>query len=46
MLMGHFRSRRSTNHADAEVRVFERKPGLIPGSTVENVVVNDALEDS
>jgi hypothetical protein len=40
MLMGHFRKRRSTNHTDAAVRVFERKPGLTPGSTVENVVVD------
>jgi hypothetical protein len=39
MLMGHFRKRASANNGDAEVRVFERKPGLTPGSTVENVVV-------
>jgi hypothetical protein len=40
MLTGHFGKRRSTNHSGAEVRVFERKPGLTPGSTVENVVVD------
>jgi hypothetical protein len=39
MLMGHFRKRGATNNGDAEVRVFERKPGLMPGSSVENVVV-------
>lgn len=39
MLMGSFRKRRSTNHTDPEVRVIERTPGLIPGSTVENVLV-------
>ena len=39
MLTGHFDKRRSTNHTDAEVRVFERTPGLMPGSTVENVAV-------
>ena len=39
MLTGHFDKRRSTNHTDAEVRVFERTPELMPGSTVENVAV-------
>ena len=29
----------SSNPTDVALRTFERKPGLIPGSTVENVVV-------
>jgi hypothetical protein len=40
MLTGHFGKRRSTRQTDAAVRVFERKPGLIQGSTVENVLVD------
>jgi hypothetical protein len=39
MLTGHFRRRGATKNGDADVRVFERKPGLVPGSIVENVVV-------
>jgi hypothetical protein len=39
MLKGHFRKRGATDNGDANVRVFERKPGLVPGSSVENVVV-------
>lgn len=39
MLTGHFRKRGATKNGDADVRVFERKPGLVPGTIVENVVV-------
>src|SRR5579863_1204822 len=39
MLTGRFHRRGSTKSGDADVRVFERKPGIAPGSSVENVVV-------
>jgi hypothetical protein len=39
MLTGRFHRRCATTNGDADVRVFERKPGLVPGSIVENVVI-------
>jgi hypothetical protein len=38
MPMNRFK-RISSNQPQAAARVFERKPGLIPGTTVENVIV-------
>jgi hypothetical protein len=34
----------SSNPADVALRSFERKPGLMPGSTVENVIVDGRMQ--